>query len=85
MFLRYKAPNFIVANAIKRYKVLHKKVPSYMGNHRKSAKNSEKSSSELVRTCLPTTIDLRRRAMSTVHIFTNAKPFPNKMSEHILT
>ncbi len=80
MFLRYKVLNFIVANAIKRYKVPNKKVSSYMGNHRKSAKNSEKSSSELVRTCLPRAIDPRCRSMSIVNIFTNTKPFPNKMS-----
>ncbi len=42
MFLRYKVPNFIVANAIGKYKVPNNKVPSYMGNHRKSAKNGRK-------------------------------------------
>ncbi len=44
----------MVVNAIKRYKVPNNNVPCYMGNHRKSAKNSEISSSKLARNCSPT-------------------------------
>jgi hypothetical protein len=47
-------PNFIVANAMKRYKDPNNKVSSYVGNHRKSAKISEKSSSKLARIFSPT-------------------------------
>jgi hypothetical protein len=41
IFLGYKVPNFIVVNAIKRYKVPNNKVPTYMENDRKSVKNSD--------------------------------------------
>jgi hypothetical protein len=40
MFLRYKLPNFIVANAIERYKVPNNEVPIYI--HGKSQEICEK-------------------------------------------